>query len=43
MLTRADSAAYEAKALEALGPEFAHWLATGDMPAIGQLPHQANL
>ena len=30
-LTAADSAEYEAMALEQLGPECAHWLATGEM------------
>ena len=33
MLSKADIAAYEARALKELGPECAHWLATGEMPA----------
>lgn len=32
LLTAEDNAAYEAKALEELGPECAHWLATAELP-----------
>jgi aryl sulfotransferase len=31
MLPPEDSAAYEARALKELGPDCAHWLATGEM------------
>jgi aryl sulfotransferase len=33
LLTRDDIAAYEARAVKELGPDCAHWLATGEMPA----------
>jgi aryl sulfotransferase len=33
VLTKEDNAKYESMALENLGPECAHWLATGEMPA----------
>jgi hypothetical protein len=33
ILTRAENADYEARAIRALGPECAHWLATGQAGA----------
>ena len=35
LLSKADIAAYKSRALKELGPECAHWLATGEMPAGG--------
>ena len=32
LLTKADIDAYEARALKELGPDCAHWLATGECP-----------
>ena len=33
MLSKADIEAYESRAMKELGPDCAHWLATGEMPA----------
>jgi aryl sulfotransferase len=33
LLKKEDIEAYEARAMKELGPDCAHWLATGEMPA----------